>query len=219
MNKLFLTAIAILLGLSLLIDNSFFRPSARRVASSTHDSTPLNSAQNNDLSELDAVEFSKAFKYHLLGTSRLVKSSLKSGVAFGNFYIRGSEGQKNFVCSKYTNLELTFEAEGVAISGSIPKMVVRGPCLNATDFSTIEPLLVPYRKILASPITQRSFQENLPESSEKIQVDFIGVVEQWPTQWNLVKLQMQSPEGDTLTVNGYEIIAIVGEPITLDWHQ
>lgn len=217
MKKLLLGVIAAFIGLALLIDNSLVKPASRRVAS-THDSTPKSSTQDIDFSELSATEFARAFKYQLISSSHIEQDSENTGIAFGSFYILGSNKQKNFVCTKFFSIELIFEAEGIAVSGAIPQMIVQGPCLTSADTTSIEALPIFYKKILSSAVSQKSFQESLKDSNETVSIQFKDVVEQWPLDWNLVSVKLSTSETDEiLAVNGYEIIAILGAPLSIHW--
>jgi hypothetical protein len=216
-KKIFLIAIAVLVGFGLLIDNSLLKFSERKIAS-THDSEPNHLEKNIDFSELTDEDFSKAFKYQLMTSSRILQTQKYIGIELGNFYIKGSDNQKNFVCSKFSTLELVFQADGIAISGNIPQMKVSGPCLTGSNYHTIEALLIPYKKILSSEVQQKEFKATLPDSNEQITIQFQDVVEQWPYQWNLVQVKLYSAESsESLSLNGYEIISILGSPLTLNW--
>lgn len=219
MKKIFLFGIALLIGLGLLIDNSFFKSGGRHIAS-TSDNLSSGNEDDNDLSGLSTSDFNKAFKYKLIGPAQLVHADDHMGVQLGNFYIKGTDEQKIFVCSKYNQIELIFEAEGLAVSGDIPRMVVRGPCLVSEDFNSLAALMIPYKNIIFSPLSDHEFHEDIADSQEKIAVYFYHTVEQWPLQWNLVGVKLYSDYSrELLSVNGYEIISILGQPLTLDWSR
>jgi hypothetical protein len=220
MKKLFLLVLALMMGFGLLIDNSFFRPASRKIASdnSVGGENSADSSREKDLSKLDAEEFARAFKYSLINPVSVVTESGQMGVQLGNFYIKGTDQQKIFVCSKYNFIELIFQAEGIAVSGEIPRMVVRGPCANAQDLNFIQALPIPYKKILATPVSQNQFRLPIADSNDSVQITFHYVVEQWPTDWNLVGVRLYSDySSEILSLNGYEIIAILGQPFVLNW--
>ena len=97
-------------------------------------------------------------------------------------------------------------------------MKVHGPCLTGGDYTFIEALPIPFKKILAAPVLQKDFLEPIAESNGQISIHFQDVVEQWPRQWNLVGVKLSAPESNEgLSLNGYEIIAILGTPLTMLW--
>ncbi len=217
MKKLFLASLALIIGLALLIDNSFFKSIGRGLAS-VDGGAPADSEDSIDLSPLSETDFNRAFKYKLVTPLAIVTAENSMGVQLGNFYIHGTDEQKIFVCSKYNVLELTFEAEGIAVSGNIPRMTVRGPCQTSEDFKSIQALSIPVQSILASPVQQTEFQVASEESQDKTSIVFHYPADSWPKQWNLVGIKLYSDYStEVLAVTGYEIISILGQPFTLQW--
>lgn len=102
----------------------------RRPAASDGKQVSSTQAERFDLSELDKGEFQKAFKYQLMAGLQVIETPHGYGLRLGHF-LTTREGAKIFACEKYPELELIFSAEGIAISGEIPKMVVHGPLLHA----------------------------------------------------------------------------------------
>ena len=192
---------------------------ARMVASTEKETSrkPASATNRFDLSEIDANEFHKAFKYQLMSEALIITTPAEQGIRLGHFLMRGTDGQQVFGCQQYPYVELVFAAEGIAISGEIPKMTVRGPCLESDDQKTIEAFMIPLKKIFADSVEKSEFRFPIYNTREHITIHFKDVVETWPTQWNLVtiKLYNQDPK-DVLTMDGYEIISIMGEPMTLD---
>lgn len=220
MKKLFLLGLVVMIGLGLLIDNSFLRSASRKIASdnSVNGENTNSSVSEKDLSKLDAEEFARAFKYSLINPLSLVRGNGQMGVQLGNFYIKGTDQQKIFVCAKYNYIELVFQADGIAVSGEIPRMVIRGPCTNAQDMNFIQALPIPYQEVLKAPVSQTQFRLPIADSNDSVQINFHYVVEQWPTDWNLVGVRLYSDySSEILSLNGYEIIAIRGQPFVLNW--
>lgn len=189
----------------------------RGIASTENVSPERINTEDKDLSEASAEEFQKAFKYQLLKDARVIESEGKSAVQVGLFLIKNSAGNKVFVCEEFPTVDLIFAAEGVAFSGEIPHMILRGPCLVGPDQSHMELFPIPWQKILSRPLQQFQFSSSLPNSREELKIYFRNVVEFWPQDWVLVgiKLYGRNPE-KTLAVSGYEIISILGEPLSLN---
>ncbi|WII72094.1 hypothetical protein QJS83_16655 [Bdellovibrio sp. 22V] len=170
----------------------------------------------HDLSEASPEEFKKAFKYQVLKDAHPIETSEGPGVVLGSFLLKNADGAKVFVCEEYPTVDLIFAAEGVAFSGEIPQMVVRTPCLISEDQHHLEAAAIPFATILKSPLQQFEFTASVPGSREQGKVFFRNVVEFWPTEWTWigVKFYGKNPE-NTLSINGYEVISVLGQPLIL----
>lgn len=188
--------------------------SKRHVA--TDGSASETAAEDKDLSNASPEEFKKAFKYQVLKDASAVETSAGPGVRLGLFLMKNQSGSKVFVCDEYPTVDLIFSAEGVAFSGEIPQMVVRAPCLVSSDQEHIEALPVPFSQIVKSPLSQYEFTVDFPGSREQGKIFFRHVVEFWPTEWTWtgVKFYGKNPE-DVLSINGYEVISVLGEPLVI----
>lgn len=222
MKKSFLAACILLLALGLLVDNSLFSSQVKRVraiASSTENSA-YQGSDSNDLSQASPKEFRTAFKYSLITPIELREDQGSQFIRLGNFMMAGTDGQKVFVCNRYPTLVLTFEADGIASAGDIPRMETSFPCRVGEDTNMLEPLVIPYEMILRSPLTQKDFTTSQEGSYAQSFVHFHNVYGEWPTQWNLVKVALYSEdEKDSLEVTGYEVIAILGQSFSLQWKR
>ena len=218
MKKLFLFACLLLLGLGLWIDNSLLVSASRKIASTQDENSSAKaSASLGDLSELKGPEFLKAFKYALIQNAHGLADDNQVGFTFGNFLIAGSDGQKVYVCNQYPFIELNFVADGIAFSGEAPRIIVRGVCDTSSETMFIEALKIPYRDILALPLNQAEFVPAATDEHQRIKIEFRNIVDQWPRQWNLVGLKLYNDQGQSLSLDGYEIISILGQPLTMEW--
>jgi hypothetical protein len=192
---------------------------ARMIAShDDKDNRSPASVDRFDLSLLDQKEFMKAFKYQMLGESLVISTPDSQGVRLGHFIMSDSDGKAVFACEKFGFVELIYSAEGIAISGEIPKMIVRGPCNESDDQKTIEALMIPFQEILKAPLNQAQFRFPIAGRRDNISLFFTNVVEKWPTLWNLTGVKLYSDKSsETLEINGYEIISVMGEPMTLNF--
>lgn len=192
---------------------------ARMIASHEETNTRAPaSADRFDLSLLDQAEFKKAFKYQMLGESLVIATPDAQGVRLGHFIMPDRDGKAVFACEKFGFIELIYSAEGIAISGEIPKMIVRGPCYESDDQKTIDALMIPFKEVLKAPLSQSQFRFPIAGRRENVSVFFTNVVEKWPTLWNLTGIKLYSEKSsETLGITGYEIISVMGEPMTLNF--
>lgn len=188
----------------------------RNIASDGSDPQNQSLGKDHDLSEASPEEFKKAFKYQVLKDASLQRSDTGPGVRLGLFILKNPDGNRVFVCDEYPTMDVIFAADGMAHSGEIPQMIVRGPCLTDSDQRHIEALPIPFAAILKSPPGTFEFKTNLPDSHEQVSVYFRNVTESWPNEWTWVgvKFYGKNPQ-DTLQINGYEVISVLGEPLTL----
>lgn len=205
----------VVLPLTIYFINHHFFPD-RNIASTNEAIESIGEKYDYDLSEASPEEFSKAFKYQVLKNAVSIDTTMGPGLRLGSFLLKNSEGSKVFVCEEYPTIDLIFAAEGMAHSGEIPHMIVRGPCLSSTDQKHIEALPIPFKKIYASRPGQTEYKFTLPDSREQIAIYFKNVVDTWPQEWTWVgvKLYGKSPH-QILEINGYEVISVKGQPLTL----
>lgn len=205
----------VVLPLAIYVVNHHFFPD-RNIASTNESVDSVGPKYDYDLSEASPEEFIKAFKYQVLKNAVSVETTVGPGLRLGSFLMKNSEGNKIFVCEEFPTIDLIFAAEGIAHSGEVPQMVVRGPCLSSTDQKYIEAFPIPFKKILTAPPGQAEFKFTLPDSREQIAIYFKNVVDSWPTDWNWVGVKLYGKKpGQMLEINGYEVISVKGQPVTL----
>lgn len=169
-----------------------------------------------DLSEATPEEFKKAFKYQMLKNATLERTSAGPGINLGLFLLRDNDGTTIQVCEKYKTIDLVFRAEGIAVSGEIPTLIVRGPCLVASDQRSLEILPIPFATILNSPLSQHEFAGEIPGHTEGLKVFTRNIVGFWPSDWAWVGVTLYAgPQDEILQINGYEIISVLGQPLII----
>ncbi|MEN0057888.1 MAG: hypothetical protein AAGB31_03565 [Bdellovibrio sp.] len=187
----------------------------RRIAS--EDMADYQLHADHDLSEVSAEDFKKAYKYQILKGVNIVVDNDTTGLQLGLFLLKNAAGERVSVCEEYPLMDMIYSAEGIAFSGDIPQMIVRGPCLVDDDQIHIAALPIPFAQIFSSPLTQYQFTVPLAQTSEAASIYFRNVVEFWPRQWvwTGVKFYGKDP-ANTLSITGYEVISVLGKPVTID---
>lgn len=107
--------------------------SSRKIASTEQEAQMDTALASADLSGSNPTTFQKAFKYQLLKDAKVTDFSDGKRLHLGHFFMADQDGAKVSVCQRYPYIELTFSAEGVAVSGDIPHTVVQGHCSIAPD--------------------------------------------------------------------------------------
>ncbi|WP_413576638.1 hypothetical protein ACLVWU_01225 [Bdellovibrio sp. HCB290] len=180
------TKIAILFLLALPVGITYMNnqfSSSRKIASTEQEAQLDTALASSDLSGSNPTEFQKAFKYQLLKNAKVTDFSDGMRLHLGHFFMSDETGAKISVCHRYPRIELSFSAEGMAVSGDVPRTTVRGSCRVAPDGLHLEGIVV-----------------DLPK-----QQDY-----QWV--WTGIKL-FSADKTETLEVSGYEIISVLGTPL------
>ncbi|WP_041576816.1 hypothetical protein [Bdellovibrio bacteriovorus] len=192
----------------------------RKVASDGGLSSVGTISDSFDLSEASPEEFKKAFKYQILKNVEVDQFSDGPGIKLGLFLMKSPAGSRVFVCDRYPTVDLLFSAEGVAISGEIPKMVVRIPCVVSDDQNHIAAFPIPFARIFASPVSDFEFDITAPGIREGGKIFFRNVVDEWPREWAWTGVKFYGKDAsDTLEITGYEVISVLGEPLVLPQGQ
>lgn len=208
-----MTVVLILAALPLmvLVLNKKLSPQ-RNLAS---DASQETADASSDLSNLSPEEFKKAFKYEILKNVSLEKGQNESGLKLGLFFMKDANGNKVFVCDEYPYIDLIFTAEGMAFSGEVPQMLVRGPCVVSADQKHIEALPIPFHEILNSSTQKFEFQTSFG-TTNKVQIYFRNVMGIWPTEWSWTGVTFYQKDPQIkLEISGYETISVLGAPLIL----
>lgn len=169
-----------------------------------------------DLSESTPEEFVKAFKYQILKEPTVIQTRMGPGIRLGHFLLKGSGEKAVSVCEQYPTMDIIFAADGIANSGEIPQMIVRGPCLPEAERKHIEALPVPFQEFLSQPISQKAFKFSLSNTSDTVSLFFNHVFDFWPTEWTWVGIRLYGKNpNQILKIDGYEILSVTGEPLIL----
>ncbi|XGC81111.1 hypothetical protein ACES2L_01280 [Bdellovibrio bacteriovorus] len=182
------------------------------------DQVGYHEEQNYDLSEASPEEFKKAYKYQLLKNVQVEKNLEGTVIIVGGFQMKDSAGDKVSVCDLYPTVDFILSAEGIAFSGEIPQLVVRGACVTSTDHRHISSFPIPFKDIFETPLEQTLLTIEPGPTHNGGKVFFKNVVEFWPTQWVLtgIRLYPKDSKRGTLEVNGYEIISVLGAPLFIN---
>lgn len=216
MRKISLVLILTVLPFLVLVLNNKFGPQ-RKIASESAPGQAVNI--DNDISSLPPKEFKKAFKYEVLKNVKIEKDQHGTGLSFGSFFLLDNNGSRVPVCDQYPYMDQIFTADGIAFSGEVPQMVVRGPCVVSEDQKHIEALPIPFYEILNSSPQQYEFH-SLLRGQNKVQIYFRNVVGFWPTEWSWsgVTFYHKDPQVK-IKINGYEVISVLGTPLIINANE
>lgn len=186
------------------------------VASNLVTRDPAAIRRTYDFSMLNGSALESAAKMRILSGAKVVRDNSEVGIELGHFVVKGEDGQKTLACQRYSKLVLTFEGDGFAMNGELPKMEVEGSCEASNDINTISPLMIPVAKILGEPVGDGEF--NFREN-KAVAIRFSNVLDQWPTSWHLksVRLYDGQKSTDQVVISSEEIKGISSRPVILDF--
>jgi hypothetical protein len=169
-----------------------------------------------DFSQLEGSALNFAAKQRLLEGAKVVRDETDVGVELGHFVIKGSDGQKVFACQRYSKVILSFEGDGMAVAGELPKMEVEGGCEISSDINSIAAVWIPVSRILGEPVAdgEFDFREGHPAK-----LKFANVSDQWPKLWQLKSLRLTDPSGENsdVAIEAAELKKILQKPFLLNF--
>jgi hypothetical protein len=169
-----------------------------------------------DFSNLQGTALNFAAKQRLLDGAKVIHEQKDVGVELGHFVIRGEEGQKVFACQRYSQVVLSFEGEGVATGGELPKMEVEGKCEISSDINSIAAVWIPVSRILGETVADGEFDFREGHAAK---LKFANVSDQWPTLWLLKSVKLIDPSGENgeVSIPTSELKQILKKPFLVQF--
>lgn len=169
-----------------------------------------------DFSQLQGGALEFASKTRIIERSEIIMDTDRMGVVLGHFITRMSDGRQILACQNYQNLILTFEAEGVAVSGSKPTMIVESPCQPDKDINKISTIWIPYKDILKS----QPADGNYDYFEQPVHISMTHIPDSWPRHWILTQVQLKQLQGpDEIRITAKEVRQILGKPLSFRWTE
>jgi hypothetical protein len=178
---------------------------------------PASIPRSSDLSGLQGDLLARAGKMKLLGGLTLEQSKDSASVHLGNFVMLNQQQQKDFVCGVYNHITISFEAEGVAVGGEKPSLIVDAPCSVGNDISALTPIEIPISQIKSQNAGNREMV--IQQSGGPLHVVSGNSAEAWPKQWSLVDIKMtnDSDASQSLHVTADEVRKNTNKPVLMNW--
>lgn len=102
------------------------------------------------------------------------------------FAVAGQDAKWNLSCLEYPYMTLTFKAKNMAISGDIPKLIVKTSC--QIDGDNLIPVKIPLLVLKEKFISNRdTFFE---DKQSQWQID--GLIADWPREWEFDQLSFNA---------------------------
>ncbi len=175
----------------------------------------IDKARIFDVSYLEGGALRSASAKQLLHAEVLVSQN-EIGVALGHFVAKSPSGDRRLLCDIYDQVELSFEADGMAINGERPRLIATGPCTASENLNKMNPIHIPFRDILSQKPGDGEYTfGSTPDHFFKA----MNIGSQWPDQWILleVKLINKSNPATFMQLDRKEVYSFSSKPVVLNW--
>jgi hypothetical protein len=166
-----------------------------------------------DYSYLGGDSLLQAAKERLGNSVQISLSSDKTEaiIELGNFVLMDDKNQKDFACGFYDKVALSFEAQGVAVDGQKPQLVVEAKCEVAENINALVPIHVPLSKIKTEKPSDTEFK--FYQSKTPLTVRLQNAPGTWPKHWvlNGIKLTHSQFTSRILSVDTFK------QNISMNW--
>jgi hypothetical protein len=101
-------------------------------------------------------------------------------------------GFSSNLCKTYPEIELEFQAEGVAVAGEVPTMKVTSPCGAGQDPAEMASIQLPIEKLLGEKPRNATFSFD----GFVAKMEFKHAADDWPRQWVLKSVHFKNATGE-----------------------
>ncbi len=122
----------------------------------------------------------------LFTRSKSTYDNNKIQFSIGNIILVDQNGNKNFACQMFPQVDLYFEADGIFMRGERVSMKLMADCVGDPNHQFIGPFVIPAQKILNSSIVKQVFK------TKEGEVHFNNVSLKWPKAWILKEVFFKS---------------------------
>ncbi len=125
-------------------------------------------------------------------------------------------GFSSALCKTYPEIEMEFEAEGVAVAGEPPSMKITAPCEAGQDPAEMAAIFLPLEQILKEKPRNAQFKFE----GFTAQLEFKNSADIWPRQWVLTHVQFKNSFGSNKSIRFQRALASEEEterPVVLNF--
>lgn len=164
-----------------------------------------------DLTHLRGDELIQGSKVRVLEGLKVKQKAGSFEIQLGHFLFKNRNEEVVKACDEFSQVELIWQADGMAVSGEAPQMRVTGPCQISANLSSLGPLYLPLQKMMESVA-----QDSVVQLSEypNQAIEFRGLSGEWPGLWVLRSISL-SGENSRLDLAAEEIVQTLQQPVVL----
>lgn len=140
------------------------------------------------------------------------------GISLGHFFMRGTDGEAHKVCDIYNQIDLQFDAEGMAVSGSRPLLNVSAACETSDDWARIRPIWIPVHRFAKEKPGDTEMTLN---GQQTITLSLKNIDMSWPQHWVLTQVRVfsSSDPNSQIVISRQELQQMLEYPIIMSWSE
>lgn len=167
-----------------------------------------------DLTHLQGEDLIQASKVRVLEGLKVKQKAGSFEIQLGHFIFKNQNEEVKKACDEFSQVELIWQAEGMAVSGEAPQMRMTAACQTSGSLSLLGPLYLPLQKMMESPA-----QDSVVQLSEyqNQAIELRGLSGEWPGLW-VLRVVSLSGENSRLDLAAEEIVQILQQPVVLHVH-
>lgn len=157
--------------------------------------------------------FNDTLKKVILNEIQIIEKKNKIGIKLN----AGKDAKLSYLCQSHKELELQFQAEGIAYSGEVPILKIRFNCILDADgsFKAVWLPIEQIQKEKASDNIELSYYSDVPVS-----IEITSFFKEWPQHWVLVGANFKdSKSGSYLEITQREVIKELDYPLSMHWEN
>lgn len=151
-----------------------------------------------DYSSLSGEPLHEAIAKQIIKDSTLNQKEHSFQFNFSNFIVDKQNNEPSYVCDYYDHYTLTFEAEGMAVNGERPRMLITSPCKLSGDLKTVSPVVIPSLKIREKKAGDIDWTY---DKQPDVIFSFRNIDGFWPNHWVLSNINLSSKQDAARDLN------------------
>ena len=146
-----------------------------------------------DLNKVTQQPLKVSFKDQFLEGAVIAKSSAMTELQFNQFMEKDSQGKNSLSCLVYDKVKITFEADGMAVSGQKPQFEVETPCsFNGENLAKMNAIKIPVNLLTKETAESGEFAyDSTPGTIYRLKF----ALGEWPKSWFMKSVSFVSESG------------------------
>jgi hypothetical protein len=154
-------------------------------------------------------DLARIMKIRIIQALHLDRGDEGYDFSLGAFRLTEDSGEFQSICDLYDTVEVTWRAEGVAVSGESPMMQMKYACQYELGMDAIAPVSIPVKRLQMESATVASL------SVGNIEFTFLNQADEWAREWHLDAIRLSGKQ--VLSLTRYEINYVNAKPVVVDF--
>lgn len=158
----------------------------------------------------------RSFK-RMIDDAQVVAKDGAVGIGLGHFVTKGDDGRGVLACDFYGKVVMKFEGEGIMEFGEKPVMVVEAPCSVSADLNRIDPIWIPFARLVSENQAPPRFLEASFPEQRGVHFKFENMTTEWPRQWTLISVRLfnAAAPGREVAIDRSGIDTMIQKPLVI----